>query len=57
MSYSDSTYFSDGNSYKIVFISSYGLKDMSYTRFEYLQEFYLKTEKNIGTSETEAHLA
>jgi hypothetical protein len=33
MTYSDSTHFSDKLSYKILCISSYGLKDMIYTRF------------------------
>jgi hypothetical protein len=44
MAFSDSTYFSDTNSYKILFISSYRLKDMIYARFAYLQEFFRKTE-------------
>jgi hypothetical protein len=39
MTYSDSTHFSDKLSYKILFISSYHLKDMNYARFKYLQEF------------------
>jgi hypothetical protein len=38
MAYSDSTHFSDKLSYKILFISSYGSKDMNYARFKYLQE-------------------
>jgi hypothetical protein len=42
MSYSDSTYFSEQFSYKILFISSYGLEDMIYARFEYLQGFSKK---------------
>jgi hypothetical protein len=45
MVYSDSMDFSDKFSYKILFISSYGLKDINFARFECLQEFYLKTEK------------
>jgi hypothetical protein len=44
MAYSDSMHFSDKLSYKILFILSYGLKDMSLARFAYLQE-YQKTEK------------
>jgi hypothetical protein len=44
MSYSDSTHFSDKLSYKILVISSYGLKDMILTRFAYLQQF----QKNRG---------
>jgi hypothetical protein len=42
MSYSDSTHFSEQNSYKILFISSYGLKDMNLARFEHLQQFLEK---------------
>jgi hypothetical protein len=45
MSYSDSTHFSDKLSYKILFISSYGSKDMNYARFKYLQE--KKTETGL----------
>jgi hypothetical protein len=44
MSDSDSTHFFDLLSYKIHFIPSYGLKDMIYARFAYLQEFS-KTDK------------
>jgi hypothetical protein len=39
MSYSGSSHFSDTNSYKILFILSYGLKDMDLEKFKYLQEF------------------
>jgi hypothetical protein len=39
MPYSDSTHFSDPKIHKILFILSYGLKDMFYARFEYLQGF------------------
>jgi hypothetical protein len=46
MAYSDSTHFSDKFSYKILCISSYGLKDMNLARFKYLQEF---SEKKIET--------
>jgi hypothetical protein len=45
MTYSGSTHFSDNLSYKILFISSYRLKDMDYTRFAYLQEYFRKIEK------------
>jgi hypothetical protein len=41
-------HFSDKLSYKILFISSYGLKYMSLARFAYLQEFQ-KTEKKTTT--------
>jgi hypothetical protein len=39
MAYKDSTYFSDKNSYKIHFISSYGSKDMNYARLTHLEQF------------------
>jgi hypothetical protein len=39
MAYLDSTHFSVKLSYKILFILSYGLKDMIYTSFELLQQF------------------
>jgi hypothetical protein len=56
MSYSNSMHFSDKLSYKILFISSYGLKDMIYARFKYLQEFSeIKTE--IGLVETAPDLS
>jgi hypothetical protein len=48
MAYSNSTHFSDTNSYKILFISSYGSKDMNLTRFAYLQGF----SENGGRVET-----
>jgi hypothetical protein len=44
MSYSDSTYFSDKLSYKILCIPSYGLKDVNLARFKLLQQF----SENIG---------
>jgi hypothetical protein len=53
MTYSDSMHFSDKNSYKIPFVSSYGLKDMNYARFAGV----LEKEKLAGTFLTEAHLA
>jgi hypothetical protein len=58
MSYSNSTHFSDKISYKILFISSYGSKNMNLARFTHLQEFLeKKNRKTDGTSETETHLA
>jgi hypothetical protein len=39
MIYSDSTHFSDWNSYKILCIPSYGLKDINFARSAYLLEF------------------
>jgi hypothetical protein len=42
MAYSDSTHFSDKFSYKILFISSYGLKDMNLARYKH----FLKFQKN-----------
>jgi hypothetical protein len=44
MAYSDSTHFSDPKTYKILFIPSYGLKDINLAKFAYLQEFQ-KTER------------
>jgi hypothetical protein len=49
MSYSDSMHFSDKNSYKILFISSYGSKDMIYARFCIFARIFLKTENEAGT--------
>jgi hypothetical protein len=46
MAYSDSSHFSDKISYKILFISSYGLKDMNFARCKYLQEFQKTKQKN-----------
>jgi hypothetical protein len=37
--YLNSMHFSEKFSYKILFISSYGSKDMHLPRFAYLQEF------------------
>jgi hypothetical protein len=48
MVYSDSMHFSDQLSYKILFIPSYGLKDMNLPRFAYLQEFGEKKNRNLG---------
>jgi hypothetical protein len=47
MVYSDSMHLSDKFSYKILFISSYGLEDMNLARFAYLQEFW-KTKQIAG---------
>jgi hypothetical protein len=59
MAYSDSTHFSDQLSYKIHFIPSYGLQNMIYARFKYLQEFSggekpekLKLGRTLLASET-----
>jgi hypothetical protein len=49
MAYSDSTHFSDKISYKILFISSYGSKDMNLPRFKYLQEFSGKKNREAET--------
>jgi hypothetical protein len=47
MTYSNSTHFSEQLSYKILFILSYGSKDMNLSRFAYLQEFSgKKKQKN-----------
>jgi hypothetical protein len=40
MAYSDSMHFSDTNSYRILFIPTYGLKDMNFARSAYLLEFW-----------------
>jgi hypothetical protein len=52
MAYSNSMHFSDKLSYKILFISSYGLKDMNFARFRHLQQFLAKQRKP-GTFLTE----
>jgi hypothetical protein len=39
-------HFSDKLSYKILFILSYGLKDMNFARRKYLQEFQKTKQKN-----------
>jgi hypothetical protein len=52
MEYLDSTHFSDKISYKILFISSYGSKDMNLPRFAYLQEFQKTEEKKTARAET-----
>jgi hypothetical protein len=44
MAYSNSMHFSDQLSYKILFISTYGLEDMILARFKYLQQFFRKTK-------------
>jgi hypothetical protein len=48
MSYSDSLHFSDKLSYKILFISSYRLKDMNLASFKHLQHF---SEKQIRSGD------
>jgi hypothetical protein len=48
MAYLNSIHFSEKLSYKILFISSYGLKDMNFARCKYLQEFQ-KTKIEAGT--------
>jgi hypothetical protein len=45
MSYSDSSHFSDKNSYKILFISNYGLEDMNLAKFNH----FLKNKGRAGT--------
>jgi hypothetical protein len=44
MKNSDSTHFSDTNSYKIHFIPSYSLKDMNFAKFKQLQQFFRNRE-------------
>jgi hypothetical protein len=48
MAYLDSTHFSDKFSYKILFISSYGSKDINFARFAHLQQFSVKQIKWSG---------
>jgi hypothetical protein len=48
MAYSNSTHFSDKLSYKILFISSYKLKDMDLASMTPLQQF-LENRENGGT--------
>jgi hypothetical protein len=45
MTYLDSMHFSDPKTYKILCIPSYGLEDMIYARFKYLQK--KKTETGL----------
>jgi hypothetical protein len=56
MSYSDSSHFSDKNSYKTLFISSYELKDMNLASFKHLQEFS-ENRYFAGTFLTEGNVA
>jgi hypothetical protein len=44
MAYSDSTHFSDKNSYKILCILSYGLKDIDFSKNNTFLPFSEKTE-------------
>jgi hypothetical protein len=48
MTYLDSTHFSDKFSYKILFISSYHLKDINFASFAYLREFLEKQRKRVA---------
>jgi hypothetical protein len=45
MAYSDSTHFSEQLSYKILFILSYGFKDMILASVKHLQQFFRKAGK------------
>jgi hypothetical protein len=49
MAYLDSTHFSDPKTYKTLFIPTYGLKDMTFAKLAYLQQFFRKTEKRVGS--------
>jgi hypothetical protein len=53
MSCLDSTHFSDWKTYKILYISSYGLKDMNYIRYRYLHQFSENRETASNTSHRE----
>jgi hypothetical protein len=48
MAYSDSSQFSDKLSYKILFVSSYGLEDMDLASLTPLQQFS-ENRENCGT--------
>jgi hypothetical protein len=48
MAYSDSMHFSDKISYKVLFISSYRLKDMILCKINTLAAIFLKTETKLG---------
>jgi hypothetical protein len=48
MAYLDSMHFSDPKTYKILFVSSYGLKDMNLARFKYLQGFSEEKKIELG---------
>jgi hypothetical protein len=41
MPYSETTHFSDKNSYKILCVSSYGLKDMNLAKYEHFLKFWI----------------
>jgi hypothetical protein len=45
MAYSDSTHFSDPKTYKMLFISTYGLEDIILARFEHIGRNFRKTER------------
>jgi hypothetical protein len=45
MSYSGSSHFSDKLSYKTLFISSYGLKDINFASLTHLQKLFKKQRK------------
>jgi hypothetical protein len=48
MAYSDSLHFSNKISYKILFISSNGLKEMNFARYTHLQQFLEKLKRDLG---------
>jgi hypothetical protein len=50
MSYSGSSHFSDTNSYKILFISSYDLKDMDLASFTHILPFSENGQKRENVS-------
>jgi hypothetical protein len=56
MAYSESTHFSDKNSYKILFILSYRLKDINIARFNYFLPFS-KKQRTAGTFLTEMQIS
>jgi hypothetical protein len=54
MVYSNSMHFSDKLSYKILFITSYGLKDINFASFKHLQQFSEKQIKRWDFSHRKA---
>jgi hypothetical protein len=56
MAYSDSSHFCDQLSYKTLFILSYGLKDINYTRFKQFSAISRKIEKQPDAFLTEKKL-
>jgi hypothetical protein len=54
MAYSNSTHFSDQNSYKILFIPSYHSKDINLKRYKHSLEFFRNRERWDSSHQNEA---